>query len=100
MIRRLGNRFDDKVTVIPFVPPPMGGTKDATLIRNIADTCAWLSSRQDYQLSSTMADLENLILKTISTSTRAHSRSALEGNASLLRCRQFLREKRNCLSTA
>jgi hypothetical protein len=28
MIRRLGNRFGDGVTVIPFVPPPMGGTKD------------------------------------------------------------------------
>jgi hypothetical protein len=41
----------------------MGGTKDPTLIRNIADTCAWLSTRQGYQLTSTMADLENMILK-------------------------------------
>jgi hypothetical protein len=64
MIRRLGNRFGDSVTVIPFVPPPMGGTKDPTLIRSIADTCAWFSTRQGYQLSSTMADLENMILKT------------------------------------
>jgi hypothetical protein len=41
----------------------MGGTKDATLIRSIGNMCAWLSSKQEYQLSSTMADLENVELK-------------------------------------
>jgi hypothetical protein len=41
----------------------MGGTNYPTLIRSIADMCAWLSTRQGYQLTSTMADLENMVLK-------------------------------------
>jgi len=49
--------FHNKVTLVPFIPIPLGGTGNPQLVRKIADGCNWLLSLSNYPLCNSMACL-------------------------------------------
>ena len=62
-VRRLISFFKNKVTPIPFIPPPFGGCSDPSLIRHIVDGCAWLASMSSYELSGLMCSVRRIVLE-------------------------------------
>ncbi len=46
--------FKGNVHVVPFLPPPLGGTNDPELIRSMLDILSWMEKLQKWDLSSYM----------------------------------------------
>jgi hypothetical protein len=46
--------FKGNVHVVPFLPPPLGGTNDPELIRSMLDILFWMEKLQKWDLSSYM----------------------------------------------
>jgi hypothetical protein len=45
-VRRFSGLFQGSATVVPFIPPPIFGTNDTSLIMGISDVTNWLDSVQ------------------------------------------------------
>jgi hypothetical protein len=51
---RLSKVFKNTVHVVPFLPPPMGGTNDPELVRSLMDILSWIEKVQKWDLSAYM----------------------------------------------
>jgi hypothetical protein len=59
--KRFAGLFNNNVKTIPFIPIPLAGTDNPTLIRRMVDTSLWLESLDQYYLSSYHTSLRKLI---------------------------------------
>jgi hypothetical protein len=60
--RRFSKLFDFTVHVIPFIPPPAGGTNDPDLISNMVHTTTWLEKVQRWNLSQYYGILRQYVI--------------------------------------
>jgi hypothetical protein len=49
---RLSKVFKNTVHVVPFLPPPMGGTNDPELVRSMMDIISWIEKVQKWDLNA------------------------------------------------
>jgi hypothetical protein len=59
--KRFAGLLNNNVKTIPFIPIPLAGTDNPTLIRRMVDTSLWLESLDQFCLSSYHASLRKLI---------------------------------------
>jgi hypothetical protein len=69
--KRFAGLFSNNVRTIPFVPIPMAGTGNPTLIRRMVDAALWLQSLDQHCLSSYHDSLRKLITDSASLSNRS-----------------------------
>jgi hypothetical protein len=69
--KRFAGMFINNVRTIPFVPLPMAGTSNPTLIWRMMDAALWLQSLDQYCLNSYHDSLRKLISESASLSNRA-----------------------------
>jgi hypothetical protein len=69
--KRFAGLFHNNVKTIPFVPLPMAGTSNPTLIRRMMDAALWLQSLDQFCLNSYHDSLRKLISESASLSNRA-----------------------------
>ena len=62
-VRRFAGLFRDRITTVPFIPPPMGGCFEPQLVRSILDGCNWLQSVSGYNLKKSMSVLSDLVMQ-------------------------------------
>ncbi|MFN9960148.1 MAG: hypothetical protein ACK55I_44265, partial [bacterium] len=60
--RRFSKLFDFTVHLIPFIPPPAGGTNDPDLVINLLHITTWLERVQRWNLSQYYGILRNFVL--------------------------------------
>jgi hypothetical protein len=68
--KRFAGLFKNNVRTIPFVPIPMAGTGNPTLIRRMVDAALWLQSLDQHCLGSYHDSLRKLISDSASLSNR------------------------------
>ncbi len=47
---RLSKVFRNTVHVVPFLPPPIGGTNDPELVRSMIDMLSWIEKVQKWDM--------------------------------------------------
>jgi hypothetical protein len=60
--RRFSKLFDFTVHMIPFIPPPAGGTNDPDLISNMIHITTWLEKAQRWNLSQYYGILRQYVI--------------------------------------
>jgi len=60
--KKLEGFYRKKITVIPFVPPPMGEVCNPQFVSDILDACQWFGNLAKYPLSKTMLNLGVTVL--------------------------------------
>jgi hypothetical protein len=60
--RRFSKLFDFTVHVIPFIPPPAGGTNDPDLVTNLIHITTWLEKVQRWNLSQYYGILRQYVI--------------------------------------
>jgi hypothetical protein len=82
--KRFAGLFNNNVKTIPFIPIPLAGTDNPTLIRRMVDTSLWLESLDQYCLSSYHTSLRKLITDSFGPANRTvHYMSELSLPATL-----------------
>jgi len=51
---RLSKVFKNTVHIVPFLPPPIGGTNDPELVRSMMDILSWIEKVQKWDLNAYM----------------------------------------------
>jgi hypothetical protein len=60
--RRFSKLFDFTVHVIPFIPPPVGGTNDPDLVSNLIHITTWLEKTQRWNISQYYGMLRQYVI--------------------------------------
>jgi hypothetical protein len=68
--KRFAGLFNNNVKTIPFIPIPLAGTDNPTLVRRMVDTSLWLESLDQHCLSSYHSALRKLITASFGPSNR------------------------------
>jgi hypothetical protein len=59
---RYSKAFNNKVHVVPFLPPPLCGTDDQDLMRGMLDIARWIERLQKWELNDYLSELKLYIL--------------------------------------